>query len=778
MLAFCAAVPAPALGSTAVLEAGDELLVLSGAGEQNDITVGLVSNQWTITDAGSGGGVFAFAPCAVSGTTATCPALGHLFISTGDLNDRITIATGAYEQALACGGAGDDTIVGGSSTNALVGGPGDDALMGGPAGDVIQGEDLCPGDIATGAPGQNSIDGGGGDDALIGGAGSDSIHGGPGADTLEGLGGDDALYGGDGADNLFGDAGMDLLVGGDDSDFLNGGTDDDQVFGGTGDDVLGQTTTLGGLQQDAGNDALHGQEGDDTLYGGPGPTDQATDHDDLSGGPGRDAVTYSERSSSVEVTMDGVANDGSASEGDNLQSDVEVAIGGSGDDRLIGGAGADTIDGGPGNDALDGGLGDDSLLGDSGNDSLFGDEGRDSLHGNDGDDRLDGGPGQDAAMGDGGNDEVKGSDGDDTLEGGPGLDSVMGGPGDDHLEGGSSTARGADSADTLDGGPGNDALSGGRGRDRLVGGTGSDTLTGGEGADLADYSDAPGQVHVTLDGKANDGVRGEQDNVADDVENVRGDKDKSTLAGGAGSNLLDGGPGEDLLEGGRGSDDLRGGADSDVIRSRDGLPDRVECGPGSDFAIVDRQDIVSQDCEWVDGLALRNRERGQPIRIRPTGVVTVSLPAGSRSFQLEGEIRLPLSTRVNARDGSVAVELLGGRGHIRPAGVLSGGSFVVHRKRKTGMTDLHLMDRGLKKCQGPTQARRNVIGFLSGRIESGLFRARGRYASVRTRRARWEIEDRCDSTRITVLSGRAVVFDLARRRTVTLARGHHYEARG
>jgi Ca2+-binding RTX toxin-like protein len=774
VLAVFGAVPVSALGATFVLEAGDEILIQSGSGEQNDVTITSSGNRWLISDTGTPA-MFAFSPCTTSGTTASCPALGHFLLMTGDMDDHVTLATDAYEQAIICGGDGNDTIVGGPRTNVILGGPGNDSLTGGSAADIIDGEATCPGEGLSLVPGDNTIDGGGGDDTISGGDGVDDIQGGSGADTVQGLGGDDTLNGGQGADNLFGDDGTDLLVGGEDGDFLNGGAGNDVLLGGPGDDILGETAPYGAvLEQDTGNDDLQGQEGDDQLFGGPG---EPNDTDSLSGGPGQDSVSYFDRTSSVGVTMDGNANDGSPLEQDNVQGDVETVIGGSGNDTLIGGTEADTIDGGPGNDSIDGGLGDDSLLGGAGGDSLLGGEGRDSLRGDDGDDHLDAGAGQDVASGGGGNDVVLGGEGPDTLEGGAGLDVIRGGSGNDHLEGGSSTLRGADGADTLEGGPGSDTLGGGPGRDRLDGGTGGDELNGGEGADLADYSRSDKPVQVTLDGKANDGARGEKDNVAPDVENVLGDTAKSTLTGNAGPNSIDGGPGEDLLDGGPGSDALQGGDGADMIRSRDGVPDRVDCGAGNDFAIVDRQDIVSDDCEWVDGLAKGSRESRQPILISPTGVVKVGLPGSKRSFRLEDSVRVPLSTRINAIRGSIAIKAPGGPGLPSGAGVLSGGGFVVHHNARTGLTDLHLMDGGFAGCRGATPAPDGVVGSLSGQITRGLIRARGRYVSVRARRAKWKIEDHCEGTRVTVSSGRAAVFDLARRKTVIVSAGQEYEAR-
>jgi M6 family metalloprotease-like protein len=86
---------------------------------------------------------------------------------------------------------------------------------------------------------------------------------------------------------------------------------------------------------------------------------------------------------------------------------------------------------------------------------------------------------------------------------------------------------------SVHGGPGNDNLSSGAGNDWLYGDEGNDVLeaasvapngadhiAGGAGDDTVDYSHRTGTVAVTLDGVANDGAPGEQDNVLADVEHV------------------------------------------------------------------------------------------------------------------------------------------------------------------------------------------------------------------------------------------------------------------
>jgi Ca2+-binding RTX toxin-like protein len=135
------------------------------------------------------------------------------------------------------------------------------------------------------------------------------------------------------------------------------------LMGTSGDDAISGTPgpdTIFGL---AGNDAIAGAAGDDDLDGGAGA-------DDLRGGPGNDAVVYGDRTAAVAVTLDDVANDGEAGEGDNVHSDVEQIFGGAAGDRLTGNGQANIIDGAGGDDSITDGGGIDKVYGGEGDDVI------------------------------------------------------------------------------------------------------------------------------------------------------------------------------------------------------------------------------------------------------------------------------------------------------------------------------------------------------------------------------------------------------------------------
>ncbi len=299
---------------------------------------------------------------------------------------------------------------------------------------------------------------------------------------------------------------------------------------------------------------------------------------------------------------------------------------GDGDDSLIAdtrdpevqltldtGEGADVAEIGPeGEICVDAGLGEDkvtittasrscSVDGQEGNDQLTGSSGYDRLYGGDGADVLDGGDGDDYLHGDEDDDQLFGGEGDDVyLEGGDGNDLVEGGAGRDFFEDG----------------PGDDTMDAGEGDDRFLArfdsASGNDAYLGGTGFDRFVYL-CP-TCAISLDGAANDGRtdRSEADNV--EVERItipsrqRADDGEPAINYGSGADVLVGDAadnqlvalrGPDRLVGGLGRDRLNAGRGSDRVIANDGEKDAlVECGPGTDLAIVDSLDDP-RGCERV-----------------------------------------------------------------------------------------------------------------------------------------------------------------------------------
>jgi Ca2+-binding RTX toxin-like protein len=171
-------------------------------------------------------------------------------------------------------------------------------------------------------------------------------------------------------------------------------------------------------------------------------------------------------------------------------------------------------------------------------------------------------------------------------------------------------------------------------------GLGHDLVSGGPGQDTVLYDRRSTGIAVSLDGVANDGAPGEQDNILTDVE---------VLDGGAGDDLLVGGDGNDFLDGNGGNDDLRGGAGDDAISGHGG-DDTIDGGTGAD------------NMHGHDGVdTVTYASRTEPVS------VTLLLPCGSTPERgcLDGQTNDgQTSGQVGEDDTVIAVEnATGGSGN-------------------------------------------------------------------------------------------------------------------
>ena len=203
------------------------------------------------------------------------------------------------------------------------------------------------------------------------------------------------------------------------------------------------TLTVRHVTGGAGADTITGDAQNNWLAGGLGA-------DFLSAGSGDDVLLIDTNDTKIDggTGLDIAQVIGSQGVTLNLsQSNIEIAVGGDGNDVLIGG-GRSTV-------FVRGGAGDDLIIGSAANDVL------------------------------------SGEDGSDLIDGGAGNDLIRGHRGQDQLLGGAGN-------DVLDGGLEDDALSGGTGNDVLIGGRGDDLIDGGDGIDVAEFSGSYANYRITM----------------------------------------------------------------------------------------------------------------------------------------------------------------------------------------------------------------------------------------------------------------------------------------
>jgi len=538
------AVEASSGGGTGILS---DPVILNISGMQGNDVLSLAGSVEVIPLGATIGGVYNSPPGARlfgdEGDDALWDGIGPNQFSGGTGRDAVSYENRTDGVRITAGGFGDDGAPGESDTvesdvEVLIGSSGNDTLRPGVQtefGHTQRVFCVFPVDFVVDVGTQAC--GGPGDDTFLAHFGPfTQFSGGPGAnDTLDASG---SIY--------------QVVI------TLDDNFDDGYLVPDAG--VIPRSNVMDGIEvilSGSTRDHLVGSDAANRILGGGGPDfiDGGLGTDTLDGGGGTDVLAYAGHDVGVDVTFDGVANDGSPGENDTLVG-FEKLTGSESADHLVGDvAAADLIRGLGGNDVIEGLGGADELVGGFGEDTLEGGEGADVLYGTSSHqdpsehDVLRGGGGNDDLFGGAGPDELFGEEGFDSLEGGIGDDDLFGGPQNDDLDGGAD-------ADAIDGGSGP--------RDKVH------------------YDDRTGDVKVTLGGGANDGEDGEDDDVDDSVEWVYGGSGDDTFvsasrglggptvdnvfAGGGGKDELKGGDGADILNGGDGDDELRGGSAHDILR--------------------------------------------------------------------------------------------------------------------------------------------------------------------------------------------------------------------
>jgi hypothetical protein len=320
----CAAFALPAAAEAATVAMNPAtpgvLSYEAAPGETNQVFIRVDGTQLRISD--NTAPITAGNGCALDAFgTARCPiSVGSVILQLGDRNDRVEYA--APHQASIVGDSGNDLFLGGLRRPAPGRGIEPAFYFGGLGQDTISYQFADSG-VRVDTDDERAEDGRPGIDR-------DDVD--LGIETIEGSNFDDP--------QLFGSNGNDLLRG------LNG---DDVIGGGAGADIIDEGSAPNGA---------------DFLNGGDGPDDR---------------VFYSTRTSGVNVSLDGVRNDGATGEQDDVRPSVEQIGGTNFADVLSGNSLANTIDGFGSLDSIIGGGGNDTLSAGAANNGIVAGTGNDVI---------------------------------------------------------------------------------------------------------------------------------------------------------------------------------------------------------------------------------------------------------------------------------------------------------------------------------------------------------------------------------------------------------------
>jgi hypothetical protein len=277
-------------------------------------------------------------------------------LNGGADNDKFTIGTGVVFDGTLDGSTGVDTLVGGDTDNTW-------SLTGSNTG-TLNGSSFTGIENLTGGAGQDlfQFQPGGGVTGLInGGTNNDTLdysaYGSPVSIDLQTLTGT-------GLDHL---QNIEILVGSTGSDTLTG---------------LDKATTWQITDNNSGKAGTYAFSSFENLVGGSGAdvfkfSNGKGVSGSVDGGGGGDTLNYSAYTTAITVNLATGAATGVA----GGVSEIQVVIGGSGNDTLTGGADSSILVGGAGNDLLTAGIGRALLIGGKGSDTLIGGPDEDLLIG-------------------------------------------------------------------------------------------------------------------------------------------------------------------------------------------------------------------------------------------------------------------------------------------------------------------------------------------------------------------------------------------------------------
>ena len=188
--------------------------------------------------------------------------------------------------------------------------------------------------------------------------------------------------------------------------------------GGSGNDRLVEADVYNGFEDIGPTNTMTGDGGDDTMT-----ADITGGGSSLIGGPGNDTALLGLASTSLNISLDGIANDGAAgAETSNIDvENVNVASG-----SVTGSEGANVIKVGNGDSSVEAGGGGDTVTMGTGTDSAGGGPGNDAITTGAGNDTINPGPGADVVNSGEGNDTINARDGEsDQIDCGNGIDVTI-----------------------------------------------------------------------------------------------------------------------------------------------------------------------------------------------------------------------------------------------------------------------------------------------------------------------------------------------------------------
>jgi DNA-binding beta-propeller fold protein YncE len=167
------------------------------------------------------------------------------------------------------------------------------------------------------------------------------------------------------------------------------------------------------------------------------------------------------------------------------------------------------------------------------------------------------------------------------------------------------------------------------------------------------------------------------------------------------------------------------------------------------------------------------------------GTVKIKKP-GSDDFEiLAAGQQIPIGSIIDVTKGTIDLTTTATETATQTARFYAGVFKLAQAKVANPVTELQLFGSNFKKvCKVKTRratasAKRppkKVVRQLWG-VGSGKFRTKGKYASASIRGTQWLTQDRCDGTRVKVVTGSVTVRDLVKKKDVVVTAPNAYLAK-
>lgn len=175
---------------------------------------------------------------------------------------------------------------------------------------------------------------------------------------------------------------------------------------------------------------------------------------------------------------------------------------------------------------------------------------------------------------------------------------------------------------------------------------------------------------------------------------------------------------------------------------------------------------------------------------QPHGIILARLTRGGPLVQLSGPTDIPLGTLIDARSGTVALNLAMPAGHTQPVSIGRGSFTITQPRSQHGLTHIGLAGGNFAACPAAGKTHRaaahtatakakpgHVVRQLWSKDNHGKFQTYGHNSVATVRGTEWVTQDRCDGTLTHVIQGVVAVHPRGTHKTILITAGHSYLAK-